>query len=664
MLAIVRMVKAPPPLRNFTRAGGIRGCARVSSGYTDTMGPSLRFSSLRVVGLAVTAVLVGACSHGGTPAASPKNPPATVATKSAANAASGARRERVVPNEVTPAEIDRALRGLWAAADVSPAPRADDATFLRRAYVDLVGTVPLPDDTARFLADPAPDKRARLIGRLLALPAYADHWMNYWDDALMGRETRGNLVDRGAFRAWLRARFAAHTGWDRIVYDLVSATGENSLGGSKRSRGRDLQMQIPMGMVPEADESPSDGTVNGAVNWTLRFEQSPQDLGASASRIFLGIQIQCAQCHDHKTERWTQEDFQRFSSAFFHARVKQVDEKEKGTIRRVELVDLAQAAPRFAKNPDLSPIVKAKPTALDGTDVDKGLGTRKAMATWLTARENPWFAKAFVNRIWGHLLGRGFFDPVDDLRPSKLTGSATAPELLDRLASDFAAHDFDVEHLLRLFCATEAYQLAASRPRDKTDKAEAESKLWARFHLVPLGPEELLNAILRVTDLESTARSAGIKDFDVLRSQIVKQYAFLFDTDEEADEPDYSGTVSQALALLNGALVARGARVLPGSAMEGLFRGGGTTGDKIDLLTVRVLARHPTTDELERWTAYVDTGAAQGTAAPKAKPAGRPGERGALERLGARRPAASGRQAAYEDILWSMLNSSEFTFNH
>jgi hypothetical protein len=607
-----------------------------------SIGSKMGFSS-RLSPFAVALFIVGVSCGAAPPAKTPLSSAPTIKARGPA---------------LAPTEIDRSLRAAWTTAGVEPAPRADDATFLRRAYVDLVGTVPLPDDTAKFLADRSPDKRAKLVDQLLESPAYADHWMNYWDDVLMGRETRGNTVDRGAFRAWLRTRFAANAHWDVIATELITGTGQNSLGGA---RVRGPAMQIPMGAMPDVGgETAPAGTVNGAVNWPLRYEQTPQDFGASASRIFLGVQIQCAQCHDHKTESWKQEDFRRFSSAFLHTKVRPLEEREKGAIRRVELEDQARAPARFAKNADLAPLIHARATALDGTDVERGAGSRKAIAAWMTAKKNPWFAKAFVNRMWGHLLGRGFFDPVDDLRPSN---PGAMPELLDRIAADFSDHDFDVKHLLRTLCATEAYQLAAS----SSARTDPDNRLWGKFHLVPLGPEELMNAIMRVTDLETTARADGLKDLDALRREIVKQYAFLFDTDEEADEPDYSGTVSQALALLNGALVARGSRLLPGSAIDGLTRGARSTADAIDALTVRVLARHPTPEEQERWASYVDTVTARGGErrpdSRLAKPAAPPAK-GPLERLGRRRPAASARQSAYEDILWSMLNSSEFTFNH
>jgi hypothetical protein len=558
------------------------------------------------------------------------------------------------------AAIDATLREEWKRAGVVPAQRADDATFLRRAYVDIVGTVPPPDVTVKFLADTAPDKRARLVDTLLASPDYAEHWMNYWDDALMGADTKGNnVVDRVAFREWLQRRFAANAGWNRIATELLTATGQNGTGGPK-VKGPAISV------ASETDTTEADATeiaaVNGAVNWTLRFDKNPQDFGGSASRVLLGVQIQCAQCHDHKTESWKQDDFRRFSSAFFRSKVEPIDRgKPMGSVLRVQLVDAPTPAPKLVKNAEIGPLVRAKATALDGTDLEKGAGTRKALAAWMTAKDNKWFARAFVNRMWGHFLGRGFFDPVDDIRPSN---PPSAPDLLDRVAADWVAHDFDIAWLVRTLCATEAYNLAAQRPGDPST-SDPENKLWARFHLVPLGPEELLNALFRVTELEKTAEKAGIKDVEALRTSIVRQYGLVFDTDEEADAPDYSGTITQALALLNGALVTQGSRALPGSAVAELASGSGTDAEKIDILVLRTLARRATAEERERWTAYIagaDVRAAESKSS--AKEGGGGGRKGALARLSNKRARTTPKVAAYEDIFWALLNSSEFSFNH
>jgi hypothetical protein len=583
---------------------------------------------------------------------------ATPAVRAPVPAEATAKANAKTPS-LAPEAIDAALREAWQKEGLTPAARADDATFVRRSYVDIVGTIPTAETTTAFLASADPDKRKKLVDALLASPQYAEHWMNYWDDVLMGREVKGPVVDRVAFRYWLRARFEANAPWDRMVRDLVAATGQNSLGGARVRFPQAMSMTVPLGStVPQkGDEDAADlEHINGAVNWTLRFEQAPQDLAGNASRIFLGVQIQCAQCHDHKTEKWTQADFRRFAAAFLHAKIDPVDKKEKGVVRRVELVDLPRVAPRFAKNADVAPIAQAKATALDGTDLEKGDGTRKALATWMTARANPWFAKAFVNRMWGHFLGRGFYDPVDDMRD---VNTPSMPQLLDRIAADFVAHDYDIAHLVRTICATEAYQLAASA----SSKPDPENRLWTRFHLVPLGPEELLNALVRATDLESAAKKAGIKDLDQLRLQLVRQYAFLFDVDETDDVPDYSGTVTQALSLLNGQLLGQGARALPGSALDDVLAKPGDDASKIDALVMRVLSRKPTDAERTKWVDYVQIAEKTPRATIPPPRRGGPGA-GPLARLGNKVAPVDARRAAYEDITWALLNSSEFVFNH
>jgi hypothetical protein len=601
-----------------------------------------------LLGAIALASVLAACGHGAPVAPHPPLAAAPVAPRAAAKPVVSFGAEA----------IDGALRQAWQTASLTPAPRADDATFLRRAYLDIVGTIPPAETGTAFLASTDPDKRKKLVESLLASPEYSEHWMNYWDDVLMGREVKGPVVDRVAFRYWLRARFEANAPWDRMVRDLVSATGQNSIGGAK--------VRVPQAMsVPLGSQVPRQGDedaveldkINGAVNWTLRFEGAPQDLAGNASRVFLGVQIQCAQCHDHKTEKWKQDDFRRFASAFLHHRVDPIARgKAMGNMKRVEVVDLGKVGNRFAKNADVAPIATVKATALDGTDLEKGDGTRKALATWMTARENPWFAKAFVNRMWGHFLGRGFYDPVDDMRA---VNTPTMPELLDKIAADFVAHDYDIKHLMRTICATDVYQLAASA----SAKPDPENTYWTRFHLVPLGPEELLNALLRATDLESSAKKAGIQNMDALRLQLVRQYAFLFDVDETDDVPDYSGTVTQALSLLNGQLVGQGARAIPGSTLDDVLAKPGDDGSKIDALVMRVLSRKPTETERARWVAYVQIAEKTPKATIPPPKKGGPGA-GPLARLGNKVPPVDARRAAYEDVLWALLNSSEFVFNH
>jgi Protein of unknown function (DUF1549)/Protein of unknown function (DUF1553) len=565
----------------------------------------------------------------------PPPPPVTASSAKPAIAAPPATKFGVT-------EVDAALRAEWSRAGIAPRGRADDAQWLRRAYVDVVGTIPPPDVAAAFARDPATDKRAKMVDALMASAAYADHWMNYWDEELLGRDARGAALDRGAFRRWLRTRFAENAPWDRIVTELVTATGTNSAGGP---RGGKKGAWFP------SDDSGDESRVNGAVNWTLRYEQAPQDLAGVASKTFLGVQIQCAQCHDHKTEKWKQDDFWRFAAAFARTRVQRLDDdKAMGQIRKVELIDLERAAPRFQKNDDLSALASAKPAALDGTLLGEGKHVREAMAAWITGRDNPYFARALTNRLWGLFLGRGFSDPVNDMRPSN---PPQAEAVLDGLAKDFASHGYDVRRVIRTIALSEAYQVLPGTPAS----ADPENKLWSRFRLTPLGPEELLNAIFQATSIEAAAQHAGFANKDQLRFQLVRRYSFLFDVDEDADSPSYDGNVSQALALLNGSLVGIGSSAIPGSALEEVLEASGTDAQKIEKLTLRTLGRAPTSDEVERWTKYVASPPPVG--APAAAP--KPGD--PLRRLG-RRPNVDPRRAAFEDVFWALLNSSEFAFNH
>ncbi len=171
-------------------------------------------------------------------------------------------------------------------------------------HAPLLGTIPPPEVVVTFSADKAPRNRAKIVEALLASPAYADHWTNYWDEELMGRDARGQDLDRAAFRRWLRTRFAENARWDRFATELVTATGLNSNGGPR----------VPKGAWFPSEATEGDTSVNGAVNWLVRYEQTPQDLAGSVSKTFLGVSIQCAQCHDHKTEKWTSNDFWSFAS--------------------------------------------------------------------------------------------------------------------------------------------------------------------------------------------------------------------------------------------------------------------------------------------------------------------------------------------------------------
>ena len=304
---------------------------------------------MRIVPLA-SLVVLAACDRGAPPPAVPASPPAVVAAPPVAK-----------PSLLASADVDARLQAAWSKAGVAPTARADDATWLRRAWIDVLGTIPPPEVTTRFLADRTADKRARMIDELLASPRWADHWTAYWDDVLMGRMSRAPDVDRGAFRAFLHASFARNAPWSEVATELLTATGRNSQGGPLR-----------LAYANEGSSGEAEG-VNGAVNWTLRFQDAPQDLAGTASRTFLGVQIQCAQCHDHKTEKWTQDDFESLRRGVRANAASCPSTAARRWARSSASRCATSTAPRPASRRmrDLGAIPRARPRALDGTDLGR-----------------------------------------------------------------------------------------------------------------------------------------------------------------------------------------------------------------------------------------------------------------------------------------------------
>jgi hypothetical protein len=500
-------------------------------------------------------------------------------------------------------DIDRAFEAEWKRRGIVASPPVDDERFLRRVTLDIIGRIPKVEEIERFASDPSVDRRAAVVQSLIASPEYADHWTNYWEDVLLLEKTKAKFVDRDEFRAFLHGAFVKNLPWSDVVHELVDARGLNR----------------------PATEAGAPTQVDGAVNWLLQYRDNPQDLAGKVASTFLGVKIQCAQCHDHKTEKWKQKDFVSFAACFARMKATPLDSDSK--LGPVALYD-ANGRIRRPKKPDNASIASAAPAALDGTDFSNEDDRREALADWTTSSQNPWFAKAFVNRIWGYFLGRGFVEPVDDFRASN---PGEMPELLDQLAKDFAAHGYDTKRLIALIATTEVYQLSASAP----DGAKTgEIPLWSRYPLKPLAPDELLDSIAIATDLDDVlGGQRGTDELEKAKAQLRKQFDFLFDVDEESHTTTYEGTIPQALMLMNGRQVNRTMRVGRHGALLKVLAMPSTDENRVEALFLRTVSRKPTPDETK--------------AALAALP-----ERGA------------GRQAAFEDLFWALLNSSEFVFNH
>ncbi|HYF35201.1 MAG TPA: DUF1549 domain-containing protein, partial [Prosthecobacter sp.] len=311
---------------------------------------------------------------------------------------------------------------------INPSDRCDDHTFARRAYLDLLGIVPPADEARAFAADKAPDKRVRLVDRLLVRPEFADFWALKWADVLKveGRTLDANGVK--AFHGWIRAAIAENRPLDAFVREMLTARGSTY------------------------HEAPSN---------FYRANRTAEARAVAAAQVFLGTRLQCAQCHNHPFDRWTQDDYYNWAAVFGRVDYKILENKRKDKSDLHEFVGeqvvflnpkLTVPNPRTGDN--------AKPRFL-GAEMPK-LGDKEdelhAAAAWLTSPANPLFAKSQVNRIWYHLMGRGLVDPVDDFR---LTNPASHPRLLEDLTRDFVASGFDLRHMIRTIMLSRTYQLSS-----------------------------------------------------------------------------------------------------------------------------------------------------------------------------------------------------------
>jgi hypothetical protein len=548
--------------------------------------------------------------------------------------------------------IDDKIEALWKSKNVRPAAPSDDARFFRRLTIDIAGELPTEKDVVAFLASTDPDKRAKAIDKLLAGKDYAEHFADHWDALLMGRLTKSQLVDRRAFRDWLRTQFDKNTPWDKMVRELVTAEGYNTVS-------------TPIKGGTETPPTDLKERHNGAVNWYLKYAQSLPDLSGAASKLFLGVQIQCAQCHDHKTEKWTQKDFRQFTAFFATTRPRPVDTGQVLGVRRVDVKETPRAfgflAPIGKANREYSNVT---PRTLNGPEVRTG-ERRKALADWMTDKNNPYFARAFVNRMWGYFTGTGFVQPVDDFRPSN---EAVAPELLKALADDFVASGYDVKHLIRVICNSKVYQLS-SKPSSVSKGAEHE--YWSRYPLKPLELETFLSVLGRATGGERQIQNM-LEGNEFARERFLRQFVVALGTDDMAEAKDFEETIPQALMLLNGRMTNDGTREFRGSVLAEILASTDSDEKRIERLYLHTLSRRPTAAETKHWTTFVNAPRTfvSGTGGPagkdekvgKAKGGFGAGFLGALNK--ARGAASTPKDQAYEDLFWALINSAEFLLNH
>lgn len=487
-------------------------------------------------------------------------------------------------------EIDEAVFAKLRTLHVRPAEPAADGVFLRRVYLDVLGVLPTVEEYRAFMDDPSPDKRARLIDALLERREFADLWAMKWAELLRieSGSRRLSLKAMHLYGEWLRNAIRARTPLDHMVRELLTAEGG--------------------------------AFTHPAANFYVG-ESQPALMAENVAQVFLGIRIQCAQCHNHPFERWTQDDYYGFA-AFFA----QIGRKPGADPRETVVFNSGGGEVRHPRTGEV-----VAPKYLGGPAPDcRGRDRRVVLADWLTSPENPYFAACFVDRVWAHFFGRGIVDPPDDVRVSN---PPSHPELRERLARRFVASGYDLRDLVRTICNSYTYQMAVA----ENEEQERDVRHFAAAKVRRLPAEVLLDAVCSVT--QSPEKFAGLplgaRAVEVTDANAGSFFLSVFGrpsrlsacTCERRDEP----TLSQALHLLNGATLAAkladdngrlarqiAAQTPPQAAIEELY--------------LSALSRPPTREEL---TLLIGT-----------------------------YEQSPDKRRALEDIYWAVLNSKEFLFNH
>ena len=484
--------------------------------------------------------------------------------------------------------IDELVHEQLAKAKLTPAASSTDAEFVRRVYLDFTGAIPRVADVREFLADTRADKRPRLIDRLLESPAHATHLANTWRNIMLpGGVNNEQITSVVGVQNWLRSRFAENVRYDNLVSELLVATEGDDLGPALYYTSLDL---------------------------------APEKLAASTARIFLGLQMECAQCHDHPFDKWKQADF--WGYAAFFAQLQRPENGPAATGGPPRLVDLDRGDVRL---PNSETVVAPRFPGGKSPAAGEAGARRVKLAIWMASRDNPYLARAGVNRIWALLFGRGLVEPVDDLGPHN---AASHPELLAELADYFVHSGFDVRELFRTLANTQTYQRTSAG-----NEAAAPPELYARRSVKTLSAEQLYDSLQRVLARPSPAMFPGANSTNPLLDP--RRQAFVAQMQSQSRSPlDYQAGILQALTQMNGSEVSAATDPQQGTLLGALEAPLFADGGRVETLFLATLSRPPTVAEREKFEEHL----------AKAKP----GEK----------------QKALGDLLWALLNCAEFALNH
>ena len=471
---------------------------------------------------------------------------------------------------------------------IAPSPGVDDATFLRRVSLDTIGTLPTVQEARAFLADTSPDKRARLVQSLLQRPEYSDYWAQRWSDLLQVDRDIVGTEGAVAMTRWIRRQIDRNVPFDQFVRSVLTVQGATLV------------------------ESPAA---------FYQVQENPEKLARSVSQLFLGVRLECAQCHHHPFERWDQADYFAFAGMFTGVQRKP---DPRGGLKIIGRPGTPLKHPRTGQ--DIVPTVPGVPASGLPTTED----WRTAVAVWMTAPENPWFARTLANRIWAHYFGRGLVEPIDDLRA---TNPATNEKLLDALARHLVDLKFDVRQFTATLLGSYAYQLSVQvNESNRLDEQNYSHASWK-----PLPAEVLLDAVSQVTGVAESFNGwpAGYRAIQIWDNKLPSQFLEVFGRPTRqtvcACERGTEPSIAQALHLMNSTRTMEKVLSRQGRAAQ-LVQAGLSPEEILDELYLSALSRLPSEVEKQRMLQAFQEAGDNG--------------------------------AATQDVLWVLLNLREFVFNH
>ncbi len=512
--------------------------------------------------------------------------------------------------------IDQHIAEGWKANQLTPPERSTDPEFLRRVYLDLIGTIPTHDEALAFLDDDSADKREKLVDRLLEDPRYALHQGEVWDMVFFGRKPPGYDTDkRSGFQNWLREQFALNTPYDQWARAILRAEGNT--------------------------------VDDGAPMFFVQYKNQPEDATEAVTQKFLGVQLQCARCHDHPFESWSQLDFYGFAAFFARLNVVDVGKKNNltmyaigekntgdvlftGPVTEQEIGKKGEPVkPKFLhgdllQEPDPPADLKEERTFPSGKMPPQPAFSRKdQLADWITRPDNPYFARAVANRIWAQFLGRGLVHPVDNMSEAN---KPSHPELLSALADAMVVQKFDLKWYIRELVNSRAYQITGA------GSLEDSLPIWFdRARSRPLSAEELRDAWTTAIGYEAMQQASGAKPSTDRYAPLTSGYLMSYFGTPNNGVGDFQGGLHEHLYLNNG-----GMSSLMSSSKGGLFDALVNSSDsweqRVDRLYLSVLSRRPSTEERERFVAYLT--------------------------------ADNDARTRVSEALWVLMTCSEFRFNH